>query len=132
MQTSALESLVTFRGGRLVPLPVLLWMQDVQRRGGRFTIAPDGAWRVTPVGTLTIDDVRFMHAQHRWGQILRAIPCVNDELAFRDYWVSKVKDETGVKQFTPDARVTGKDGRETRCSRRKASNPPRPLSSRRQ
>jgi hypothetical protein len=68
------DRLVKFRGSRVIPGAVIAWMLDVQARGGRFH-GDGGDWRVTPRGTLTIADLRFVLDRRRWAQIAIAIEC---------------------------------------------------------
>jgi len=74
------SNVILFRGHLVVvPAAVIRWILDVERRGGRFTLTPDNAWRVRPWGVLTFEDLRFIVSQHRTTQIRHAIEHLTDE-----------------------------------------------------
>ena len=56
--------LVTFRGGFVAAEAVVIRLNDLEFRGARFVLKPDGGFRVVPADVLTPDDTRFLRA-HR-------------------------------------------------------------------
>jgi hypothetical protein len=51
---------------------------------------------------------------------------IAEQIGCSAMWVSKVKDETGVNHFTPEARVTGKDGKSYPATRPSKTEPDAP------
>ncbi len=62
--TSDAVQLVTFRGGLVADWAVVTRLLDLESRGARFELKPDGGFRVIPASALTPDDRAFLKA-HR-------------------------------------------------------------------
>ena len=56
--------LVTYRGGVVADWAVVERLLRLEARGCRFTLEPDGRFRVRPLSLLTADDDAFLRA-HR-------------------------------------------------------------------
>jgi hypothetical protein len=51
---------VTLRGGLVADVMVVVKLLELERRGCRFTLEPEGRFRVTPASELTPDDRAFL------------------------------------------------------------------------
>jgi hypothetical protein len=58
------DTLVTLAGGVVVSKSVLDVLWELEDRGARFELKPDGGFRVIPPSVLTADDTAFLRA-HR-------------------------------------------------------------------
>jgi hypothetical protein len=61
MMPSTFETvLVTFRGGFVADLSVVCRLLDLEARGARFELRPNGGFRVLPAAVVTSDDMQFL------------------------------------------------------------------------
>ena len=58
------DALVTLTVGLVVSLPVLQMLWQLEARGARFELKPDGGFRVVPPSVLMPEDTAFLRA-HR-------------------------------------------------------------------
>ena len=56
--------LVTFRGGFVADLSVVCRLLDLEARGARFELRPNGGFRIVPAAVVTSDDRVFLNV-HR-------------------------------------------------------------------
>jgi hypothetical protein len=63
MSTSP-ETLIPLRDGPVVPASVVLWMTNLEERGVRFRLDPDGRIHVGPRDRVQVDDLEFIRC-HR-------------------------------------------------------------------
>jgi hypothetical protein len=59
----ACSELVTFRGGFVADADVVRRLLDIEDRGARFVLLPDGRFKVDPANVLTADDCAFLQAR---------------------------------------------------------------------
>lgn len=62
--TSEAPALVHFRGGFVADWAVVSRLLDLEARGARFELKPDGGFRVVPSSVLMPEDTAFLRA-HR-------------------------------------------------------------------
>lgn len=64
MPATSEATVVVFRGGFSADWRVVSLLLDLERRGARFILKPDGGFRVEPAQLLTPEEIRFLRA-HR-------------------------------------------------------------------
>ena len=57
--------LVIFRGGFVADMALVSRLIDIEARGVRFRVEPDGRFRAVPPGKLTPEDVQIILRQRR-------------------------------------------------------------------